>query len=56
MIPGVDVMITIFSDFCQFSVKNGAFLKKQCYDQTFAKTSISLSKKTPTLSPKFSAK
>jgi hypothetical protein len=35
---GVDVMITILCDFCNF------FLKNQCYDQNFAKTSISLRK------------
>jgi hypothetical protein len=33
--PGVDVMMTTFSDFCQFSAKNGVFLKNQCYDQFF---------------------
>jgi hypothetical protein len=33
---GVDVMITIFSDFRQFSAKIGVFLKNQCYDQNFA--------------------
>jgi hypothetical protein len=34
--PGVDVMITIFCEFRQFSAKNGVFLKNQCYDQNFA--------------------
>jgi hypothetical protein len=35
--PGVVVMITIFSDFRQFSAKKLAFfLKNQCYDQNFA--------------------
>jgi hypothetical protein len=39
--PGVDVMITIFCDFCLrfltiFGEKIGVFLKKQCYDQKFA--------------------
>jgi hypothetical protein len=29
---GVDVMITIFCDFCQFSAKNWRFLKNQCYE------------------------
>jgi hypothetical protein len=30
--PGVDVIITIFCDFCQFSAKKiGVFLKNQCY-------------------------
>jgi hypothetical protein len=34
--PGVDVMITIFCDFWQFSAKKiGVFLKNQCYDQNF---------------------
>jgi hypothetical protein len=32
---GVDVMITIFCDFRQFSAKNGGFLKKQCYHKIF---------------------
>jgi hypothetical protein len=32
---GVDVMITIFFDFRQFSAKIGVFLKNQCYDQNF---------------------
>jgi hypothetical protein len=44
--PGADVMITIFCDFRQFSAKQIAvFLKNQCYDQIFAKSSSSLSKK-----------
>jgi hypothetical protein len=43
--PWVDVIITIFCDFLQFSTKNGVFLKNQCYDQILAKTSNSLSKK-----------
>jgi hypothetical protein len=39
-------MITNLCDFCQFSAKKiGVFLKIQCYDQIFAKTSCSLSKK-----------
>jgi hypothetical protein len=34
--PGVDVMITIFCEFSQFSaLKIGVFLKYQCYDQIF---------------------
>jgi hypothetical protein len=33
--PGVDVVITIFCDFGQFSAKNGVFL----YDHFFAKRS-----------------
>jgi hypothetical protein len=33
---GVDVMITIFGDFRQFSGEQiGVFLKNQCYDQIF---------------------
>jgi hypothetical protein len=43
--PGVDVMITIFCDFCQFSSKNGVFLKNQCYDKIFSKFSFVLSQK-----------
>jgi hypothetical protein len=36
--PGVDVMITIFGDFCLFSAKKiGVFLKNQCYDQILEK-------------------
>jgi hypothetical protein len=42
--------MTIFCD------KIGVFLKNQCYDQIFAKTSCSLSKKTPIFSLNFSAK
>jgi hypothetical protein len=36
--PGVEVMITIFGDFCQFSAKIhiGVFLENQCYDPIFA--------------------
>jgi hypothetical protein len=35
--PRVDVMITIFCNFRQFSAKKfAAFLKEQCYDQNFA--------------------
>jgi hypothetical protein len=54
---GVNVMITIFGDFCHISAeKTGVFLKNHCYDQILAKTSSSLSKKTPIFSPNFSAK
>jgi hypothetical protein len=43
--PGVDVVITICCDFCQFSAKKTCrVLKNQCYDQFFAKTSSSLIK------------
>jgi hypothetical protein len=36
MWPGVDVMITIFCDFCPFStIKISVFLKNQCYDHFF---------------------
>jgi hypothetical protein len=44
IVAGVDVMIAIYGDFCQFSAKNDIFVKKQCYDHFFAKTSGSLSK------------
>jgi GH18 family chitinase len=45
-IHGVDVMITIFCDFCQFSAKKLAFFSKTNVMITiFAKTSSSLSKK-----------
>jgi hypothetical protein len=44
--PGVDVMITIFCDFCQFSEKKLAFFSKTNVMITiFAKASSSLSKK-----------
>jgi hypothetical protein len=36
-----------------FGEKIGVFLKNQCYDQYFSKTSSSLSKKTPIFSPIF---
>jgi hypothetical protein len=43
---GVDVMITIFCDFPQFSAKEiGVFLKYQCYDQFFSTFSFVLSQK-----------
>jgi hypothetical protein len=36
-VPGVDVVITSFCDFRQFSAgKNGVFLNNQWYDQIFA--------------------
>jgi hypothetical protein len=57
LVPGVDVMITIPCDFCQFSAKKiSVFLKNQCYDQIFAKTSCTWSKKTPIFLLNFSAK
>jgi hypothetical protein len=44
--PGVDVMITIFCDFCLFSAKKLAFFSKaNVMISIFAKTSSSLSKK-----------
>jgi hypothetical protein len=45
--PGIDVMITIFRVFLPiFGEKNWRFfLKNQCYDQIFEKTSNSLGKK-----------
>jgi hypothetical protein len=44
---GVDVMITIFCDFWQFSAKKLVvfFKKKQCYNQNFAYFSFVLSQK-----------
>jgi hypothetical protein len=39
-----------------FFCKNGIFLKNQCYDQIFEKTSSSLSEKTPIFSLILSAK
>jgi hypothetical protein len=39
-----------------FCEKIGVFLKNQCYDQIFSKTSSSLSKKPPIYSQKYSAK
>jgi hypothetical protein len=33
---GDDVMITFFGDFCQFSAKNGVFIKNHGYDQKLA--------------------
>jgi hypothetical protein len=46
LVAGVDVMITIFCDFCQFSAKNLAFFAKSNVMITiFAKTSSGLSKK-----------
>jgi hypothetical protein len=52
-IAGVDVMITIFCDFCQYSAKQLALFSKtnvmitfkKCYDHILAKSSSSLSKK-----------
>jgi hypothetical protein len=39
--PGVDVMINIFGDFCQFSAKKMAFFfKNQCYDHFFQKLAV----------------
>jgi hypothetical protein len=49
---GVDVMITMFGDFCQFSAqKIGVFSKKQCYVNIFAKTGSIFESKTPIFSP-----
>jgi hypothetical protein len=36
---GVDVMVTVFGDCCQFLRKNGVFLKNQCYYANLAKIS-----------------
>jgi hypothetical protein len=44
-ISGVDVMITIFSNFSWFlTEKIGVFLKNQCYDQSFENPCIILNK------------
>jgi hypothetical protein len=49
-ITGVDVMITVFGDFRQFSAKKiGVFIKTQCYDQIFAQSSFVLSQKRKNL-------
>jgi hypothetical protein len=46
MKDGVDVMITIFCDFCQFSAKKLAFFSKtNVVINFFSKSSSSLSKK-----------
>jgi hypothetical protein len=42
------------ANFANFLQKIGVFLKNQCCDQIFAKTSCSLSKKTPIFSLNFS--
>jgi hypothetical protein len=42
---GVDVMITIISDNCPFSAKNGDFSKTYVVIKIFAKSSSSLNKK-----------
>jgi hypothetical protein len=50
---GDDVMVTIMGDFRHFSAKkNRRFPQKQCYDQSFVKSSSSLIK-TPIFSPNF---
>jgi hypothetical protein len=52
--PGVDVIISIFCDFRQFSGKKLAFFSKtNVMIKIFAKTSSSLSKKTPIFSLHF---
>jgi hypothetical protein len=54
---GVDVMITIFCDFSQFSAKKLAFFSKtNVMINFFSKFSFVLSQKTPIFSQKFSAK
>jgi hypothetical protein len=45
ILSAVDVTITIFYDFRQFSAKNGVCLINQRYDQNFTKTRSSVSKK-----------
>jgi hypothetical protein len=55
--PGVDVMITIFCDFRQFSAKKLAFfLKNQCYDHFFGISWLCVESKMTIFSQKFSAK
>jgi ABC-type uncharacterized transport system fused permease/ATPase subunit len=55
--PGVDVMITIFCDFRQFSAKKiGVLPKYQCYDQLFSKFSFVLSQKRQFFRKKFRRK
>jgi hypothetical protein len=40
-LPGVNVMISIFSDLCPFSAKKiGVFLKTQYYDPFFQKQAV----------------
>jgi hypothetical protein len=46
-------MITIFSDFRQFSAKNGVYLKHQCCGQIFAQFSFVLSQKCQFFSQSF---
>jgi hypothetical protein len=54
---GVDVMITIFCDFRQFSAKKiGVFLKNQCYDQLFFKIWLCFETKTPIFFAEFFGK
>jgi hypothetical protein len=50
---GVDVMITIFCDFCQFSAKKWRFLKNQYYDQIFGIIWLCYESKTPIFSQFF---
>jgi hypothetical protein len=44
-LSGVDIMITIFCDFSQFSRKNCRFIKNQWYDQLFSKFGFVLRQK-----------
>jgi hypothetical protein len=54
---GVDVIITIFCDFCQFSAKKiGVFPKYHCYDPIFKKITFVVSQKRQFFSQNFSAK
>jgi hypothetical protein len=50
---GVDVMITIFCDFCQFSPKTLAFFSKSNGIKNLHNLALFLSKKTPKFSPIF---
>jgi hypothetical protein len=55
--PGVDVKITIFCDFSQFSEKQLSFFSKyQCYDQLFCIIYVCFESKTPIFSQNVSAK
>jgi hypothetical protein len=53
-VPGVDVMITIFCDFCQFSAKKLAFSSKtNVMIKFFLKLAVVLAKNTNTFPKNF---
>jgi hypothetical protein len=54
--PGIDVMITIFCDFRQFSAQKLAFFSKTNDMITFLNNLALFETKTPVFSPIFSAK